>query len=43
MYYITAYGKDSPENAPLLPEGNAKEYTAFSWRVVPHRGMTIPS
>ena len=23
---LLGYGKDSPENAPLLPERNAKEY-----------------
>jgi len=32
------YGKDSPENAPLLPE---KEDNAFSSMVVPRKGHEL--
>ncbi len=41
--YVQGYSKDSPENAPLLPERTAKEYAAFSWMVVLRRSMTIRS
>src|SRR5436190_16167363 len=37
-WVLLAFDNDSPENAPLLPE---KEYNAFSWMVVSHRGMTM--